>query len=309
MRKGLHVICRAALFGLVVFFGGRACGQEVHDNVVIVLDSSGSMAESLSGSGVVKMIAAKRALKEVLQKVPESTHIGLLVFGSSGDSPDWFYPLGSRNNEELMSAIDRPEPHGGTPLGAYIKKGADRLLEERAKQYGYGSYRLLIVTDGQATDANLVERYTPEVIARGITMDVIGVGMKRDHTLATKVHSYRRADDPAALSRAIAEVFAEVGTSDSDVAGSEAFETIAPIPTESAMAIIQALSTSGNQPIGEQPRSPDSVQQSPSPRTGSTAIPQATHSQRTRGFPVGMIVLALVVIVVIRNLAKKGSRR
>jgi hypothetical protein len=154
-----------------------------------------------------------------------------------------------------MRAIDAPRPHGATPLGAYIKRGADRLLEARAKQFGYGTFRLLIVTDGEAQDQALVDRYTPEVMARGITVDVIGVGMRKNHTLATRVHSYRSANDPAALKRALAEVFAEVGSSRTDAAAdAEAFATLAPLPAEVAAAMIQALSTSGNQPIGEKPK-------------------------------------------------------
>ena len=36
---------------------------------------------------------------------------------------------------------------------------------------------------------------------------IIGVNMKSDHTLATKVHSYRRADDPSSLTKAFSDVF------------------------------------------------------------------------------------------------------
>ena len=41
-------------------------------------------------------------------------------------------PLGPRNDAALMRRLDRVQPGGGTPLGSYIKKGADRLLAERA---------------------------------------------------------------------------------------------------------------------------------------------------------------------------------
>ena len=76
-----------------------------------------------------------------------------------------------------------------------MKKGADTLLKARKSQYGYGSYRLLVVTDGEASDPGLVERFTPDIISRGIITDVIGVDMNKAHTLATKVHSYRSAND------------------------------------------------------------------------------------------------------------------
>ena len=189
----------------------------------------------------------------MLKSVPETTRIGLLVFSAQGAQTDWFYPLGPRDDVKLMQAIDRPMPGRGTPLGAYIKKGADRLLEARAKQFGYGTFRLLVVTDGEAEDQNLVDRYTPEVIARGITVDVIGVAMNERHTLATRVHSYRSANDPDSLKRAVAEVFGEIGGRGNDTVTAETFAEIQPIPAEAAQAMIQALSSSGNHPIGERP--------------------------------------------------------
>jgi hypothetical protein len=174
-----------------------------------------------------------------------------------------------------MQAIDRPMPGGNTPLGKYIKIGADRLLEERAKQFGYGTFRLLIVTDGEAEDKDLVDRYTPEIVARGITVDAIGVAMKERHTLATKVHTYRSANDPTSLKRAVAEVFAEVGGRGKDSYSGDAFAELQSIPNEVAQGMIQALSSSGNQPIGEKPRPKAEVNS-----TAPTPAPNAVSSPR-----------------------------
>ena len=305
------------LFGILIV--PFASAQEAVDNVVIVLDGSGSMAGRLPGSNMDKMSAAKAALKQVLKSVPENTHIGLLVFSAKGVETDWIYPLGPRDDARLMQAIDRPQPGGGTPLGAYLKKGTDRLLQERAKQFGYGTFRLLVVTDGEAGDQDLVERYTPEVIARGIKVDVIGVAMNQRHTLATRVHSYRSANDPASLQRAVAEVFGEIGGSGNDVSSAEAFAELNPIPAGVAQAMIQALSSSGNQPIGEQPRS----KASPAPNAGAQTPPANSppspsgpqRSGRVAGpvaavfgslFCFGIFVLVLVFVVV---RAIKKSRR
>jgi uncharacterized protein YegL len=310
-------------FAVGILTASATIAQEAADNVVIVLDSSGSMARPLTGAGTDKMTAAKAALKQVLSSVPQETRIGLLVFSAKGVSDDWIYPLGPRDDARLMQAIDRPMPGGGTPLGAYLKKGADRLLEERAKQFGYGTFRLLVVTDGEAEDQKLVERFTPEVIARGIKVDVIGVAMNQRHTLATKVHSYRSANDPASLKRAIAEVFGEIGGLGNDVTGAEAFAELKPIPNEVAQAMIQALSSSGNQPIGERPRpsqpavapalAPDS-QAGPSAQVSSPPVPQ--HSvQRSVGRFVSVVgglvcfgTLALVVLLLIMRAASKNRR-
>ena len=170
-----------------------------------------------------------------------------------------------------MEAIALPRPHSGTPLGQYMKIGADRLLEARADQYGYGTYRLLIVTDGKANDQRLVRRHAPEILSRGIVMDVIGVDMDQEHTLAGLAHSYRRADDPESLEQAIRETFAEVSGSADGMSMEEAFDLIAPIPPDMAGSLLQALSSSGNHPIGS--------------RTAAQALPPADRAARTATSP------------------------
>lgn len=313
------------IFSIGIFLLGCVCSaiaqeepfaaiEEYHDNVVIVLDASGSMNQRMRGSGVQKMEAAKSALKSVLRNVPGTTHIGLLVFSAKDLRNDWVYPLGPRDEMRLLEAIARPVPESGTPLGKYIKIGADRLLEARARQYGYGTYRLLIVTDGDANDPQLVDRYTPEVLARGIIVDVIGVDMKTDHTLASMAHSYRRANDPDSLERAIQEVFAELSSDADEFSMKEAFELIAPIPVECATAALQALSTFGNQPIGErarpssgypQPASAGDSHQGRTAQSSSQAPPPASDGNKPfRNFLLPGIVFLLLFLIIAKKLSR-----
>jgi len=249
---------------------------QVTDNVVVVVDASGSMGAPMGGS--TRMSVAKNALKQVLDQIPDTTHVGILVFPRG----DWVYPLGPRKESMLAGAIDSIQSGGGTPLGDYMKRGADALLEARKKQFGYGTYRLLVVTDGEAGDARQVEAYTPDIISRGITIDCIGVEMASRHTLATKVHSYRNANDPESLKQAISEVFAEVASGDAGPGGENAFELITDLPEATASAMLQSLSTSGNQPIGEGPvmRSVESPSPSPAPSySGGTTSSQSTSGE------------------------------
>ena len=249
---------------------------QVTDNVVVVVDASGSMGAPMGGS--TRMSVAKNALKQVLDQIPDTTHVGILVFPRG----NWVYPLGPRKESMLAGAIDSIQAGGGTPLGDYMKRGADALLEARKKQFGYGTYRLLVVTDGEAGDARQVEAYTPDIISRGITIDCIGVEMASRHTLATKVHSYRNANDPESLKQAISEVFAEVASGDAGPGGENAFELITDLPEATASAMLKSLSTSGNQPIGEAPsmRSVESPSPSPAPSySGGTTSSQSTSGE------------------------------
>ena len=278
MRQNLNqlgALLGAVLAGLWAAPLGQAQVQ-VTDNVVVVVDASGSMGAPMGGS--TRMSVAKNALKQVLDQIPDTTHVGILVFPRG----DWVYPLGPRKESMLAGAIDSIQSGGGTPLGDYMKRGADALLEARKKQFGYGTYRLLVVTDGEAGDARQVEAYTPDIIARGITIDCIGVEMASRHTLATKVHSYRNANDPESLKQAISEVFAEVASGDAGPGGENAFELITDLPEATASAMLQSLSTSGNQPIGEGPvmRSVESPSPSPAPSySGGTTSSRSTSGE------------------------------
>ena len=57
----------------LVLLCAPAGAQTYHNNVVIVLDGSGSMGGELRSMGVSKIDAAKNALSEVLLQVPDST--------------------------------------------------------------------------------------------------------------------------------------------------------------------------------------------------------------------------------------------
>ena len=267
---------------------------QVTDNVIVVVDASGSMGTPMGGTD--RMSVAREALKQVLGQVPESTHIGVLVFPRG----DWVYPLGSRVEQRLNNAIDSIRSGGGTPLGSYMKRGADALLRARQKQFGYGTYRLLVVTDGEANDRNLVEGYTPDIISRGITIDVIGVDMESEHTLATKVHTYRSADNPDSLRQAITEVFAEVSSADTGQTDEDAFELIADLPKQTAAEMLKSLSTTGNDPIQHYTvmRRANPNTQSNSSSSG-TVSPSPTNSNNESDFALLLLGCGCPIIILL----------
>lgn len=289
-------------------FGLQICGadDDIHkDNIVVILDASGSMRDKFSGDPTKsKMEAAKAALQEVLAKVPDDTQIGLLVFSSTNVHNEWVYPLGSKDTEKLIAAIHLPQPSGNTPLGKYIRIGANRLLEQREKQYNYGNYRLLVVTDGEASDTDKVKHYTPEILNRQIRIDVIGVDMKTDHMLANVVDSYRKADNPGELMAAVSQVLAETSDTGTDIGGEDAFEYIAPLSSEIAADLIQRLTTPpSNTAITVKPMETTPPQTTP-PRKVPTPQRQdadARSGQSTIWFVVILIVLSVAGFLIFRS--------
>ena len=289
----------------LLIFSVQICSadDDIHkDNIVVILDASGSMQDKFSGDRTKsKMEAAKEALQEVLAKVPDDTYIGLLVFSGANIQNEWMYPLGAKDTQKLIAAIHLPQPSGNTPLGKYIRIGANRLLEQREKQYNYGNYRLLVVTDGEASDADKVKHYTPEILNRQIRIDVIGVDMKTDHMLAKVVDSYRKADNPGELVAAVSQILAETGDTGTDVGGEDAFEYIAPLSSEIAVDLIQQLTTPpSNTAIVVKP-----VEATPSqtttPRKSPTPQRRDTGNQGTLWFVVILAVLSVIGFLIFRN--------
>lgn len=289
----------------LLILGLQICSaDDIHkDNIVVILDASGSMQDKFSGDRTKsKMEAAKAALQEVLAKVPDDTWIGLLVFSGANIRNEWVYPLGEKDTQQLIAAINLPQPGGGTPLGKYIRIGANRLLEERAKQYNYGNYRLLIVTDGEASDAAQVEYYTPEILNRQIRVDVIGVDMETDHMLAKVVDSYRRADNPGELVAAVSEILAETGDTVTDVDGEDAFEYIAPLSSEIAADLIQRLTTPpSNTAIAVNRMTAPAPQTTTTPKQTSTPQGPDPENRGTSWLVILLIVLAVIGFWVLRN--------
>ena len=289
----------------LLIFGLQICSadDDIHkDNIVVILDASGSMQDKFSGDRTKsKMEAAKAALQEVLAKVPDETRIGLLVFSGVNIRNEWVYPLGPKDTQKLIAAIDLPQPSGDTPLGKYIRIGANRLLEQREKQYNYGNYRLLIVTDGEATDAAKVKHYTPEILNRQIRIDVIGVDMKTDHMLANVVDSYRKADNPGELVAAVSQILAETGDTGTDVGGEDAFEYIAPLSSEIAADLIQRLTTPPrNTAIAVKPNVATPPQTTTPRQTPTPQRPDAKN-RGTLWFVILLIVFSVIGFLALRN--------
>lgn len=261
-------------------------------NVVIVFDDSGSMGNALrSNNSITRMEAAKTALIEVVSKLPDDTNLGVVLL--NGDWGNWKIPFETLNKQNAISKIQSIEPTGSTPLGGCMKAGADVLMQNREKQR-YGIYKLLIVTDGEADDKNLVDLYTPDIVSRGLTVDVIGVDMKSTHTLATKVNNYRKADDPNSLKVAIAATFAE--TSGDDKSSSEDFSIISAIPEDMAPKLLQAIQTNSNYPIGEA-RPTVKIDSN-----GAVFIEQPSEKMSPLGFVlcvVGAIFVFIVICIII----------
>ena len=255
LKRYITLISRPILTAIAL---SLACGWfdaiEAGQNVIVVLDDSGSMRQLMrtDGGRVSRIQAAKTALSKVVEGLPDDAQLGILLLNNGGLGNTWLLPLGPLSATAALPKIAQIRADGGTPLGSQMKIATDALLELRKKQI-YGDYRLLVITDGEASDANLLEAYLPDILSRGLSLDVIGVDMAAKHSLASRAHSYRRADDARSFEKALAEVFAESSNPTNDDQGTNDFELIAGLPDELAKQALAALALPRNTGIGFAP--------------------------------------------------------
>ena len=146
-----------------------------------MLDSSGSMKEPASGGGT-KIEAAKAALGDVVEQLPDSAQVGLRVFGAkvfsrkdAGACADTqnVVPVGPLDRARLTSAVEGYKPYGETPIGTALKGAAKDLGPARD-----GERRtIVLLSDGEPTCAP-----DPCVVARqlrdqGIDLRINVVGL------------------------------------------------------------------------------------------------------------------------------------
>lgn len=284
--------------------------------VVIVLDDSGSMNKSMAGNEP-KMVVAKRAINRVIETLPANTQLGILLMNGASAAKGWLVPLGPLDAGEASRRVSALAADGGTPLGASMKRGLDELLKLRDER-PYGDYRLLVVTDGEASDADVLKRNLPLIVSRGVVLDVIGVDMQADHSLAKRSHSYRRANDAQSFEKALKEVFAE-STADDNLNSQAGFDLIAALPDEMASEALQALRESGQASLAKSNGGGDAKQTATGPNAGSSVqsgnqnVTQPANNLAEKNNPGSskffFVVIVVVVFMVLRGLLNQKKRR
>ncbi|WP_380167897.1 VWA domain-containing protein [Jannaschia sp. R86511] len=120
--------------------------------LVVVLDSSGSMAETDAGNGQTRMDAAKQAVTDLATSTPDTTRIGLRTYGDGVDSQapgscedtTLRVPVGPVDRDALTTQVDDLTPRGDTPIGTALLAAATDFT-------GTGPQSVVLVSDGEPT--------------------------------------------------------------------------------------------------------------------------------------------------------------
>lgn len=128
----------------------------VADNVVILFDSSGSMGETFDNSGVTKLDAAAKILKQRVSLLPSSypeLNVGLYLYtppaNAAPGAPTFaFYKMQPFNKTAFINAVDQlPKEASGPTLMVNAMKKLGSLLDGLS-----GRTVVVLFTDGSYSD-------------------------------------------------------------------------------------------------------------------------------------------------------------
>lgn len=117
--------------------------------VLYVLDASGSMRGKVGSEE--KMAAARRVLKESIDKLPDASEAGLIAYGhrreSDCDDIELVAPLASIDRAALARKIDALTPKGKTPITSALR----RAFDVARAQAGERPITIILISDGLET--------------------------------------------------------------------------------------------------------------------------------------------------------------
>ena len=166
----------------------------------IVLDDSGSMGGDI--------VAAKAAVVGALNAMDDGDRIAILGLNSGTILP---FTNVSDSKSHLSALLEPIKSEGSTPLTSSIMTAQDMLAEEAAAARGFGTFRVIVTTDGQAdNDGALGVAIGNLAQSTPIQLTTIGIGIRGDHVLRREdIGSFVDVDNVGALQDALQAAVAE----------------------------------------------------------------------------------------------------
>ena len=149
-------------------------------NVLIVLDSSGSMAGRVGGEP--KTDIAERVVTELVDNMPADMKVGVVVYGARSpraqnncNDIEVLQPMGAPDSAALQSALRGVKPLGMTPIGNSLRRAAEVLRDQPGKS------TIVLVSDGTEScqgDPCQVAREVHEATGIDVKVHVVGLDVK-----------------------------------------------------------------------------------------------------------------------------------
>jgi Ca-activated chloride channel family protein len=233
-------------------------------SVAFVVDTSGSMREIISGStaqtggtqtidgntynvvtgGNSKIGIITEGLKKIINsdKLKNSGRISIIKFDDTAKVLLPFIGADDKNKTLISEAIDDLMKYsGGTNMGAGLKETFGLISKET------GNKKIILFTDGQTSDEDLVKEISSELAKENIPVTAIGIGEDWNEELITFITD-KTQGKPFYAAVESSAVQKNAGKSDTDIAinPSEIPETMLKVLDSAVNETITRLSLSIN---------------------------------------------------------------
>lgn len=184
-------------------------------NYLVLLDTSGSMQKSECSGDRSKFDAARDALRGFAASLGAADRYAVAVFKGTGARLVLPFGSGDGQRRQLDRVLSELSPDGATPLHGAIDQSYQWLTEQAQRQAGYGTYRLVVITDGYSTDKDPKDLAMAVVCRSAVEVHAIGFCIGGGHALNIPGYtSYYTANSPQQLAAGLAAVRAEVESFD-----------------------------------------------------------------------------------------------
>ena len=158
----------------------RSAVAEDNSSMVMVLDSSGSMADD-DGSGSTRIASARKAVGTVVDSLPDGHPTGLRLYGSQKQSgctdTRLVKPVRALDRAGIKEAVAKVRPKGDTPIGHSLREAAKDLPD--VPQGAIGQRTILLISDGEDNcgDPEPCE-VAGELARRGVDLRIDAIGFQ-----------------------------------------------------------------------------------------------------------------------------------
>ena len=151
MKKFLIILFFAVLPVLAyeVYTPEKYSFQDNGDKLLFILDFSNSMSEYIEHKTKINQV--KDMMNTILPQISPDTSIGMRVYGHTCNiiaynacrSSELVVPLGEKNNQNILNAMQKLRPRGMTPITYSLKQAVKKDLN------GFdGVKHIILLTDG-----------------------------------------------------------------------------------------------------------------------------------------------------------------
>ncbi len=192
----MRVLIAAAAAFAVLPVSAHAQATDTRNRALIVLDASKSMNED-AGNGGTRLDAAKQAVSQLVDRVPQGAPIGLRVYGSkvaetsreeACRDTELTIPVGPLDKEQLTGAVNGLTGKGRTPIGNSLLATPDDLGSSEGRR------SVILVSDGgdNCAPPNPCEA-AEEVARQGLDLTISVVGLQVNERVRRQLECIARA--------------------------------------------------------------------------------------------------------------------